>query len=123
MRRRGSGALRRALSRINANDIALCSVVVAELLAGCYGAQHPPGELAKVAYLRRMFHSLPLDDNSAEVAARIQGELSARGLRIGSNDLFVAAIAVANDLTLVTHNISEFGRVAGLRIEDWQATP
>jgi tRNA(fMet)-specific endonuclease VapC len=33
----------------------------------------------------------------------------------------IAAIAQANNLTLVTHNTAEFGRIASLRIEDWQA--
>jgi tRNA(fMet)-specific endonuclease VapC len=40
---------------------------------------------------------------------------------IGANDLLIAAIAHANGRILVTHNTSEFGRVPGLVIEDWQA--
>jgi tRNA(fMet)-specific endonuclease VapC len=39
---------------------------------------------------------------------------------IGPNDFMIVAIARANDLTLVTHNIAEFSRVPGLRIEDWE---
>jgi tRNA(fMet)-specific endonuclease VapC len=39
---------------------------------------------------------------------------------IGRNDLLIAAIALARGLTVVTHNTSEFGRVPGLAIEDWQ---
>lgn len=40
----------------------------------------------------------------------------------GGNDLMIAAIALANDLTLLTHNSDEFLRVPGLRIEDWVRT-
>ncbi|HAX80337.1 MAG TPA: VapC toxin family PIN domain ribonuclease, partial [Cyanobacteria bacterium UBA11372] len=29
-------------------------------------------------------------------------------------------IALSNDLTLVTHNTREFGRINGLRYEDWE---
>ena len=36
------------------------------------------------------------------------------------NDLMIAAIALANELVLVTHNVAEFGRVPELRIEDWE---
>ena len=39
---------------------------------------------------------------------------------IGSNDLLIAAIAVANGCTLVTHNTAEFNRVHGLTLEDRQ---
>jgi tRNA(fMet)-specific endonuclease VapC len=39
---------------------------------------------------------------------------------IGPNDLMIAAIAQANNLTLVTHNTGEFRRIASLQIDDWQ---
>jgi tRNA(fMet)-specific endonuclease VapC len=122
-RKRSTRALERALLRVGPAEMSLCSVVVAELLAGCYGAQNPAAETAKVQRLRALFRSLPMDDAAAEVAAGVYGELSARGERIGGNDLFIAGIALSNDLTLVTHNVREFGRVPGLRIEDWQALP
>ena len=32
----------------------------------------------------------------------------------------IAAIAVAHNLTLVSHNLKEFGRVPGLTLEDWE---
>jgi tRNA(fMet)-specific endonuclease VapC len=35
--------------------------------------------------------------------------------------MMIAATAIANDLTLVTHNAGEFSRVAGLKWEDWEA--
>ncbi len=39
---------------------------------------------------------------------------------IGPYDLQIAAIALINNLTLVTHNTSEFGRVPGLSLDDWE---
>jgi tRNA(fMet)-specific endonuclease VapC len=39
---------------------------------------------------------------------------------IGSMDLLIAAHAVSFDVRPVTHNSLEFGRVPGLKIEDWQ---
>jgi tRNA(fMet)-specific endonuclease VapC len=39
---------------------------------------------------------------------------------IGANDLMIAAIARANQVTLITHNTGEFSRVKGLAIEDWE---
>ena len=43
------------------------------------------------------------------------------GYLIFRESLTHRAIALANNLTLVTHNTSEFGRVAGLPLEDWEA--
>ena len=41
-------------------------------------------------------------------------------MAIGPNDLLIASIALASALTIVTHNTSEFSRVPGLKLEDWQ---
>jgi len=32
----------------------------------------------------------------------------------------IAAIALANNVTLITHNTQEFERITGLQIEDWE---
>ncbi len=41
------------------------------------------------------------------------------GVRIGTLDLKIAAIALANDATLITRNTQDFVRVPGLKVEDW----
>jgi tRNA(fMet)-specific endonuclease VapC len=50
----------------------------------------------------------------------IRCHLESLGLLIGPYDMQIAAIALANSCTLVTHNIAEFNRVPGLPLEDWQ---
>ncbi len=56
----------------------------------------------------------------ALICGQIQAELQKLGTPIGSYDLQIAAIALANNLILVTHNTREFERVEGLKLEDWQ---
>jgi len=56
-----------------------------------------------------------------DVASRyawLRRDLEARGKTMGVNDLWIASIAVANDLTLVAHD-KGFQRVEGLKLEDW----
>lgn len=103
-------------------DLALCSVVLGEL---CYGAERS-GTIQRGANfklvddLRARFVSLPFDDSAAEHYGRIRAHLASLGTPIGHNDLMIAAIALANNLTVVTHNTAEFSRVPGLKLEDWQ---
>jgi tRNA(fMet)-specific endonuclease VapC len=70
--------------------------------------------------LRQQFVSLPFDDAAAEEYGKVRAHLAVLGTPIGPNDLMIATIALANAVTLVTNNTSEFSRVPGLSIEDWQ---
>jgi tRNA(fMet)-specific endonuclease VapC len=100
-------------------DILFCSVVKAELLYGAYRSSRQADNLRLLALLFQQFESLPFDDAAAEAYAQIRADLAAQGTPIGPNDLMIAAIALANNLILVTHNTREFARVAGLPLEDW----
>lgn len=102
-------------------EIVLCSIVVAELRFGVERSNpaHRAKTASSVARLRQLFTSLPFDDAAAEHYGRIRADLTTQGQIIGGNDLMIASIALAHGCTLVTHNTAEFGRVAGLRLEDW----
>lgn len=101
-------------------EIALCSVVKAELLFGAWRSQHIEKNLYLLKQLFAPLQSLPFDDAAAEHYAQIRSDLAAQGKLIGANDLLIAAIARAHDAILITHNTDEFSRVAGLRMEDWE---
>lgn len=64
--------------------------------------------------------SLPYDDVATDHFVSIRRHLEATGQIIGPYDMQIAAIALANGCTLVTHNTAEFCRVPGLTLEDWQ---
>jgi tRNA(fMet)-specific endonuclease VapC len=46
-------------------------------------------------------------------------ELKRRKIRIGTQDLKIAAIALANDAILLTRNTRDFARIPDLKFEDW----
>jgi len=104
-------------------DIALCSVVKAELLCGAHRSTRMDANLQRLKLFFSPLQSLPFDDRCAEHYALIRTDLAAQGKLIGPNDLMIAAIARAHEATLVTRNTAEFGRVAGLQLEDWQTDP
>ena len=110
-------------TRLDAADhrlVKLCSVVKAELLWGAYKSQNRVDTTQRLADFFSEFESLAFDDSAAEAYGRIRGELEKRGTPIGANDLLIAAIAIANNATLVTNNTREFSRVPGLHWESWE---
>src|SRR5438128_3924748 len=87
-----------------AADIALCTVTLAELYYGAAKSNNPARERAAVDAFAAPFVCLPFEPQAADVYATVRADLEARGLPIGANDYLIAAIALANNLTLVTHN-------------------
>lgn len=101
-------------------NIALCSVVKAELLSGARRSQRVESNLQRLKTFFAPLQSLVFDDACAEHYGQIHADLLTQGKPIGPNDTLIAAIARAHNATLVTHNTAEFGRVTGLRVEDWE---
>ena len=111
-------AIRERLQATNIADIAVYSVVKDELFYGAIKSNNPERTLATQQEFLKLFVSLPFDDSAALIYGRIRAELSVNGTPIRPNDFQIAAIAMANNLILVTHNTKEFSRVNGLQIED-----
>ncbi|MEK7832625.1 MAG: type II toxin-antitoxin system VapC family toxin [Acidobacteriota bacterium] len=112
--------IRRKLTDTTATEIALCSVVKAELIYGTFKGNYSPHAIATRQSFLNYFASLPFDDLAAEIYGQERARLAKLGQSIGPNDLMIASIALANNLTLVTHNTREFSRVANLQTEDWE---
>ncbi len=111
------------LQSLPVEQVAVCSVVKAELFYGAMKSQTPARSLAKQQVFLQPFQSLPFDDQAAEHYGRIRADLAAKGTPIGPNDFMIAAIALAYNAVLVTHNIREFSRVSDLELEDWESQP
>jgi tRNA(fMet)-specific endonuclease VapC len=92
-------------------------------LYGAYKSPDPPTSLKTVRDFIASFSSFPFNEEAAEVYGRIRYDLSKKGILIGPNDLMIASIAYSNGAILVTHNVREFGRVEGLKMEDWEENP
>jgi len=101
------------------SEIALCSIVKAELLFGARHSQKVSANLQRLKLFFEPLASLPFDDHCAEEYGQIRADLAAQGKLIGPNDMLIAAVARAFDAVLVTHNSREFSRVVNLRLEDW----
>lgn len=102
-----------------ADELCLSSISLAELLYGAAKSRQPAQALAAISSLGQALDIAPFDAAAAQAYGPLRAELERQGRPIGALDTLIAAHALALDATLVTHNVGEFGRVPGLRIEDW----
>ncbi|MBD2317747.1 type II toxin-antitoxin system tRNA(fMet)-specific endonuclease VapC [Phormidium tenue] len=102
------------------DDVCICDVVKFELYYGAYKGSRTAENLENLSHFFADLTSLPFDGKAALICGQIRAKLQKMGTPIGSYDLQIAAIALANNLILVTHNTREFERVEGLKLEDWQ---
>jgi tRNA(fMet)-specific endonuclease VapC len=116
--RHPQGMIRDRVADVGEQSVCISLVVAAELRFGV--AKKRSVRLAQqVEAVLSALQILPLETPVDAHYAEIRAALEAAGHPIGPNDLLIAAHARALGLTLVTHDIGEFSRVPGLRIENW----
>ena len=100
--------------------ICISVVTYAELQLGAARSGNPAKHKQAITALRnRLSAVLAWDMPAADEFVRIQAELLRLGTPIGVNDAMIAAHAASIDCTLVTNNERHFGRVVGLRTDNW----
>ena len=114
------GGLGQRIERVGDANLGINAVVEGEVRFGV--------EKWRSARLRRnvqlildRLNVIPMGAGVGRAYADIRTSLERAGTPIGTNDLWIAAHALAEDMTLVTANVREFSRVAALRIENWLA--
>jgi tRNA(fMet)-specific endonuclease VapC len=118
MKRSDDNVLRR-LQRVAVSDVCISAITSAELM---YGVEVSPRRQKDQAALDAFLRHVAVLNYPATAAldyAIIRADLKRNGTMIGANDLLIASHSRFLGLTLVTNNTREFGRVHGLRLENW----
>ncbi|MDH4216345.1 MAG: type II toxin-antitoxin system VapC family toxin [Gallionella sp.] len=102
------------------SELVICAPVEAELWFGVSNSSRVDENRRHLLTLLEWLPSLPFFGEAARLCGEIRADLARKGTPIGPYDLQIASIALANACTLVTHNIGEFSRIAGLKLEDWE---
>jgi tRNA(fMet)-specific endonuclease VapC len=112
--------LRRAISQ--SASIVVSSVVLYELWYGVArnGRRRENAERLRI-FLSGDIHIIPFGEEDARSAGELRAALETAGTPIGPYDVLIAGQALRSGATLVTANVSEFGRVRGLAWQDWTA--
>jgi tRNA(fMet)-specific endonuclease VapC len=108
------------LEMLSPEDCGISAITTFELFAGAAKSRQPSNEIDKIERLVSVLEEISFDREAARQAGALRYQLHKAGTPLGPYDLLIAAHALALDLTLVTANTVEFGRVAGLRIESWR---
>ncbi|HCE38686.1 type II toxin-antitoxin system tRNA(fMet)-specific endonuclease VapC [Alloalcanivorax profundimaris] len=102
-----------------AGEMAISTITEAELVHGAEKSQHREHNLRQVEDFTSRLEVLDYGRKAAAHYGDIRADLERKGTPIGVNDLHLAAHARGEGLILVTNNMREFERVAGLRVENW----
>jgi tRNA(fMet)-specific endonuclease VapC len=117
--------LRERLRSVPADDYGTTVVTYEEQCRGwldrIHRAQNPVARVAAYADLRdnlKFFSGMAVWEYDAAADALFEQFVSAR-VRVGTKDLRIGCIALANAATLLTRNTRDFSRIPGLMSADW----
>jgi tRNA(fMet)-specific endonuclease VapC len=113
-----SGAVALRIADVGENVVCTSIVVACELRYGA-AKRGSPALSGKIGQLLEAIEVLPLEDVSDQKYGEIRAALEKAGTPIGANDYLIAAHTLSLGFTLVTDNVGEFSRVAGLKVENW----
>ena len=100
-------------------QLAISSVTLMELVYGAEKSPQPERNLRDIDGLAARLDVLPYDAAAATHTGQIRAELARQGTPIGPYDQMIAGHARALGLIMVSNDAAEFGRVPGLRLENW----
>ena len=112
-------SIREKFLSISPKNIKISSVVKGELLLGAFKSRIREATTEKVEKFLKPFEIVDFTDKMSYDYAEIRKDLEFAGTPIGANDLLIAATVLHENAILITHNVDEFSRVNGLKIEDW----
>lgn len=116
--RHPQGIVAQRIAAVGESAVCTSIVVAAELRFGA-AKRNAPRLTHQVEVILDAVEVLPLDAPADRAYAQLRVALERSGEPIGPNDLLIAAQALAGECVLVTANVDEFSRVAGLRVENW----
>lgn len=113
---RGTGALIQILS--TASDVFIPAIAVGELYYGAYKSQRVEENRRNVGVFIAQRVVLNVDANTADVYGQIKQLLRAKGRPIPENDIWIAALALQYDLTLISQD-AHLAEVDSLKLKGW----
>ena len=116
---KGRSKVGERLLAVPPREIALPAIVAYEVWVGVLGSQNAKRRQSQYEQFLSVIEVIPFDSAISRRAAELRHTLARRGESIGPLDTLIAGTALACGAALVTRNVKEFGRVAGLDVVNW----
>jgi tRNA(fMet)-specific endonuclease VapC len=117
--KRRPSEVRERFERLKPGQMIMSVITYGELY---YGASKSKQRAEALVQLGEMVRDIPVEDlksTASQEYGMIRAALEKQGRVIGNNDIWIAAHAMALNVTLATNNDREFLRVTGLSVENW----
>ena len=101
------------------DPINVSAVTLMELYYGAYKSQKIANNLAKVKAIENSLEIIPVNQEMVEIFGVLKSDLEKVGKPLDDFDLILAATAMSHNLIIVTNNEKHFGRIDGLKMENW----
>lgn len=112
-------ALTKRLLTIPPSEIYISAITIGELEYGCSKSKWGDRSRNVMNMFLAAYSVLPFTREDAVLFGKLRAILASEGHPIGPYDIQIAAQGIARGLTVVTHNVGEFSRVPGIKVEDW----
>ena len=119
IQRQKPGEVLARFQKLKPGDVAISVITWGELLYGAEKSRQRKKALQLLEEFKTLIPVLPMPENTGKTYGAIRASLESKGRPIGNNDLWIAAHAKAEGLTIVTNNEREFQRVPGLKVQNW----
>ena len=112
-------AVRRNLRRHLHDPIKISAITLMELYYGAYKSKKIANNLAKIKTIENTFEIITVSRELVEIFGVLKSGLEKTGKPLDDFDLILASTAMSHNLTIVTNNEKHFGRIDGLKMENW----
>ena len=115
---RGKFNLYEKFQEIGIEDCAISEITLDELVFGAENSSNPRKNFDLIESFSDQVIILPII-NAIYLYGKEKARLRSQGRMISDFDLLIGCTAVEKDLIMVTENMQEFERIAGIKMENW----
>jgi predicted nucleic acid-binding protein len=119
-KKKPSNKLLQKLQAVDPADQYISTITISEIVYGAYKSPRPDYHMDNLQQvLLPAVNIVGFDSRAAYICGRLRAQLEQQGKPVSFADLQIAAIAMANELILISGNIKHFKRIPGLSVENW----